>query len=452
MEEGVSPSLPQHGFPDVNHFVVSVSFSREHGFSGSFPVSFFVSGSFYGGSNFLHTSHTTPFSLVISIPFTRAHVTSGGNYRPVFRVAIGAGTLFHKWSDIDGGSTHSANRLETDMSGEVPSRNMGEGRSAASFLVRGLVGMAIVALRTDVVCAVLARASSDPGRCFVPVFMIPKSWVLESCFHSLLTPTPTTWSLGMLLSSYLGGGCFYGARQALACSGRQVTTFLGTGDPAQTTWGKIPKAWNPDLWFSHNSDHVLGSVKGGNGELGLGSQNGVKTSAGKTSSVDAKGAIVANRLEIALSGGDQSRTVGQLSSFFVEMALLLLRAYQVSAVLERASSVHDEFIIPELVLLKSWDPVPGLHSVPILTPMKGNMGLILSADPREGGLMSWVSELVIHSVPTPTPTMMTESLVMLPSGSDLAIRIRSKVFIGDWVSHGSARSLVTINSMMSAFR
>ena len=43
------------------------------------------------------------------------------------------------------------------------------------------------------------------GRCFLTVFVIPKSWVTDPGFHSL--STPSSWSLGLLLRSDLGGGC-----------------------------------------------------------------------------------------------------------------------------------------------------------------------------------------------------------------------------------------------------
>ena len=93
----------------------------------------------------------------------------------------------------------------------------------------------------------------------------------------------------------------------------------------------------------HDPDPVLGSVKGDIGELGLGSQIRVKTSAGKTSSADN-----VNRLEIVMSGVDPSQAVGRPAFSlpdrgFVEMALLFSHADLVSATLTLASFVHGFF-------------------------------------------------------------------------------------------------------------
>ena len=132
----------------------------------------------------------------------------------------------------------------------------------------------------------------------------------------------------------------YGARHELAFSGQQVPSFLGAGVPAHATWGEMPKAWYPDLRLtdlsgsdSHNPDPVLGSVNGDFNEMGLGSQNSVKTSARITSSADAKSNIDGNRLmqigcKSLMSGVDPSRAVGRPASSlldrdFVEMVLLL---------------------------------------------------------------------------------------------------------------------------------
>ena len=89
----------------------------------------------------------------------------------------------------------------------------------------------------------------------------------------------------------------YGARHALAFSGRQVPVFLGAGVPAQATWGEMPKAWNPDLRLtdlsgsdSHNPDPVLGwvtvtSMKGVGAGYGFPIKGSVRAEAAEASSV-----------------------------------------------------------------------------------------------------------------------------------------------------------------------
>ena len=109
----------------------------------------------------------------------------------------------------------------------------------------------------------------------------------------------------------------------------------------------------------------------------------------------------------------------------------------------RASSVPGEFILP----------VPGFRSMPTRT--KRSFGLISGSDFGEGILTifelpkSWVPESVLHLVPTPTKTSTTVSLVMLSAGSDLAIQIHLKVFIGGRGSYRSARAPVTVTSRMT---
>ena len=120
-------------------------------------------------------------------------------------MAIGAGEWFHLWSDKAVDSTHSANRLEIALSGVDPSRTVGEGRSASSFLARGFVEKDLLLFRADLVSAAFVWLSSDPGGCFLTNFVLHKSWVPDPGSHSM--PTLTTRSLGLLLSSNLGGSC-----------------------------------------------------------------------------------------------------------------------------------------------------------------------------------------------------------------------------------------------------
>ena len=70
---------------------------------------------------------------------------------PKFQMAIGAGALFHKWSDVADDFTHSADLLETAMSGVVPSRTEGEGRPVSYCLDRCVVEMVLRFSRTDLV-------------------------------------------------------------------------------------------------------------------------------------------------------------------------------------------------------------------------------------------------------------------------------------------------------------
>ena len=68
-------------------------------------------------------------------------------------MAIGAGEWFHLWSYKAVDSTHSANGLEIALSGVDPSRTVGEGRLASSFLGRGFVGKDLLLFRVDLVSA-----------------------------------------------------------------------------------------------------------------------------------------------------------------------------------------------------------------------------------------------------------------------------------------------------------
>ena len=68
---------------------------------------------------------------------------------------------------------------------------------------------------------------------------------------------------------------------------------------------------------------------------------------------------------------------------------------------------------------ESWVSVSGFRSKPNPTPMKGSLGMISCSDPGEGVLTdfdfhkSWVPDLVLHSVQTPSPTTRTGVWMLL---------------------------------------
>ena len=201
-----------YGFPDANHFVVSVSVSREHGCSGSSSISF---------------SGSMSFSSVISIPFTREQVFFGGNYGLVSRGAIGAGTLFHELSHKDVDVTHLTNRLATVLLRVDPSRTVGKDRPVSSFIDRGSVEMSLEPCRADLIIAKLTRASSEPGGCIV----MPKAWVPDPQSYSMPSPTPTEGSM----YSDPGGGF--------------------------STEIEIPESWVPDLILVPRASLTMGSTE-----------------------------------------------------------------------------------------------------------------------------------------------------------------------------------------------
>ena len=93
MGEGVSLSLHRNGFPVANLLVISVPFSREHGF--------------YGKINLPNCHH---FSRSFSIAYNGSDI-------PEVRMAIDTGAWTHKWSNEDINSLFSAYLVETDLSG-----------------------------------------------------------------------------------------------------------------------------------------------------------------------------------------------------------------------------------------------------------------------------------------------------------------------------------------------
>ena len=150
MGEGVS--LPRSGvtISSASHrslvsLVISVPFSREQGF--------------YGKANLLE-SHGFSSSF---------YVSSGGSYLPEVRMAIGARAWIHKWSNEDFESVLSTDLLETDLSGVLPSRSMGE--PVLPILGCAFVALVLPMIRADLVVRARARVVSNPGGYF--------SWVTD---------------------------------------------------------------------------------------------------------------------------------------------------------------------------------------------------------------------------------------------------------------------------------
>ena len=115
-----------------------------------------------------------------------------------------------------------------------PRRTVGEVRSVPSFIDRGFVEMAPLPFHTNLAFAVLTRASLEPGGCSMSVFVIYKSGAPDPRFHSIPSPTPAEWSMGLLLSTDPGGG------------------FLMEFE--------IPKSWVPDLILLPTASPTLGSM------------------------------------------------------------------------------------------------------------------------------------------------------------------------------------------------
>ena len=138
MEEGVSPSLSQNGFPFI--WVSDYGF----GFSGSLFVSVSVSVSFYGGSNFpSFASHNGFVSREID-------------------------PLFHMKDPIPyvGFRSHF-----------FTSRQDAAGQSSA------------VGVEHLVFLGLVYSHSSDLGASCVPGILLPKTWVPVTVLRSLRTPT-----------------------------------------------------------------------------------------------------------------------------------------------------------------------------------------------------------------------------------------------------------------------
>ena len=144
MGEGVSPSPHRNGFPVDHSFVISDPLARELGLPQVFSLIFV----------FRSREHVYCVVLVSS-PWE--HIYYGGSILPFFLLEIGDGSL------VPGSREHGSDPLPKDH---------------------------------------------GTGRCFLTVFMIPKSWVSDPGFHSL--STPSTPSLGLFLRSDMGGGCLTG--------------------------------------------------------------------------------------------------------------------------------------------------------------------------------------------------------------------------------------------------
>ena len=130
MGEGVSPSLPRNGSPVGHRLEISDPFARELGLS---EVVSLISVS-------LSREHVY---CVIFVPFPREHTYYGGSILPVFRSEIGEG------SSVPGTREHGSDPFPKGHVFFVESKMLG-----------------LVAFRTYMVFAVLARASSKPRRYF----------------------------------------------------------------------------------------------------------------------------------------------------------------------------------------------------------------------------------------------------------------------------------------------
>ena len=95
MGEGVSLSLPRDGFPVANHLVVSVPFSREHGYSDGINVPDIQAEE---GVSLPLPRNGFPVAILIGVyvPSSREHRFSGGTNLSDFLTTIGTGTGFPK--------------------------------------------------------------------------------------------------------------------------------------------------------------------------------------------------------------------------------------------------------------------------------------------------------------------------------------------------------------------
>ena len=178
------------------------------------------------------------------------------------RVAIGVGEWFHLWSDKAVDSTHSANRLERVLSGVDPSRTVGEGQPASSFIGRGFVEKDLLLFRMDLVFAAFVWLSSDLSGCILTNFVLPKSWVPNPDSHSVPALMLTMGSLGLLLSSDLGGSYL----TVFVVSKSWVPDFVIHSVPSQSpTTGYLELLSNgsdsgsPNSFEGFNEGQVLGS-------------------------------------------------------------------------------------------------------------------------------------------------------------------------------------------------
>ena len=137
--------------------------------------------------------------------------------------------------------------------------------------------LGLVAFRTYMVFAVLARASSKPRRCFLMVFVIPKSWVSDPGYHLVSTPTLTLRSLGLHLRSDLGGGCLTSTvALGLATYGSEYCC----PDPVEGGRGGPDLRILPTTSFARKVDELLTTLSG---VLGLDIASIVASITGRTS-------------------------------------------------------------------------------------------------------------------------------------------------------------------------
>ena len=94
---------------------------------------------------------------MVSVPFTKDHVFSGGSKVPDLRAMIGAGAYVPKWSD----EAPRSDLQETALSGLFSIRSKAGGRRVSSSLGRGVVELDFPLLQSYLVSAALGAGLSN---------------------------------------------------------------------------------------------------------------------------------------------------------------------------------------------------------------------------------------------------------------------------------------------------
>ena len=170
MGEGVSLSLSRFGSPVGGLLVVSVPFSRDHGFSGrsNLPYKGTVKG--------VSSEHGFSSSLSVS---------SDGSFLSEFLLAIGDAARIRKGSNEDIELSLNADLLETALSGMFPSRNRGVDRLVFPSLEPPAFSS------ESRFCSAPAIASSDPRGSILLDLELPRSWVQIMIISSVKNPVFT---------------------------------------------------------------------------------------------------------------------------------------------------------------------------------------------------------------------------------------------------------------------
>ena len=174
MGEGVSLSLSRFGSP-VGGLLVSVPFSREHGFSGRSNLPY------KGTKKGVSSEHGFSSSMSVS---------SDGSFLSEFLLVIVDGARIRKGSNEDIDLSLNADLLETALSGVFPSRNKGVDRLVFPSLGRGFVVGPPAFSSGSSLCSAPATASSDPRGSILLLVELPRSWVPIMIIHKSSVKNP----------------------------------------------------------------------------------------------------------------------------------------------------------------------------------------------------------------------------------------------------------------------